>query len=160
MHTALLYAVALAALGLSWWRDPGRTRAALRKAARSLGHVLPAFLAVLGLVGLMLTFLSPTVIGEVLGGRSGLAGLLLVSLVGSITLIPGFVAFPLAASLFERGAGPTHIALFVSTLMMVGVVTFPLESRVFGRRAALLRNGLAYLYSFLVAAIVGWAVSR
>lgn len=160
MSTTLLYALALGGLGLSYLKDPARTRQAVRKALGALNNILPEFLVVLGLVGLMLTFLSPDVIGRAVGAGSGWMGMILASLIGSITLIPGFVAFPLAASLLGRGAGAAQIALFISTLMMVGVVTFPLETRYFGRREALLRNGLAYGWSFIVAAIVGWVVTR
>lgn len=58
--------------------------------------------------------------------------MLIAGLVGSITLIPGFVAFPLAAALLDNVAGYMQIAVFISTLMMVGIVTIPLEIRSFG----------------------------
>jgi len=77
--------------------------------------------------------------------------LFLASVVGSITLIPGFVAFPLAATLLQRGAGLATIAVFISTLMMVGVVTFPLEKKFFGFKEALWRNSLSYVWAFFVA---------
>jgi hypothetical protein len=35
--------------------------------------------------------------------------------------------------------------------MMVGIVTLPLEIKYFGKKAALLRNGQAFLFSFIVA---------
>jgi hypothetical protein len=44
---------------------------------------------------------------------------------------------------------------FVSSLMMVGVVTLPAEIGYFNRRMALLRNTLAYVFSLLVALIIG-----
>ncbi|MDP2871919.1 MAG: permease [Bacillota bacterium] len=160
MTTAILYLLAAAATAASYFADRARTVQALRKAKASLLNILPEFSVVLGLVGIMLTFLSPALIQRYIGAGSGVPGLLAASVVGSITLIPGFVAFPLAASLLARGAGPTHIALFVSTLMMVGVLTFPLERRYFGRREAILRNGLAYVFSFVVALIVGAVVGR
>ena len=81
------------------------------------------------------------------------------SLVGAVTLIPGFVAFPAAAALLKGGAGATQIAAFVSSLMMVGVVTLPMEMRYFGKRAALLRNALAWVFSIAAAFFVGWVVS-
>lgn len=160
LGTVILYAVAVLALIASYVFDRNRTRQAVRKAVGAFMNVLPEFAAVLGLVGLMLTFISPAFIGRVLGAGSGAGGWVLASVIGSITLIPGFVAFPLAASLLEQGAGFGQMAVFVSTLMAVGFVTFPLERRYFGRRAALLRNGMAYVWSFLVAlvivAVVAW----
>jgi len=155
----ILYGVAAVALAISFVADKNRTRNAVRKAVQSFLNVLPEFAAVLGLVGLMLTFISPATIGRLFGAGSGPFGFLVASLVGSITLIPGFVAFPLAATLLNQGAGVAQVAVFVSTLMMVGFVTLPLERKYFGKRAALLRNGLAYVYSVVVALIISLVVA-
>ena len=48
-----------------------------------------------------------------------------------------------------------QVAAFVSTLMMVGVVTIPLEISYFGKRAAWMRNAMAFVFSLIVAAVVG-----
>ena len=81
--------------------------------------------------------------------------MLMASLVGSVTLIPGFVAFPLASVLLKNGAGFMQIAVFISTLMMVGIVTIPLEIKYFGKKAAILRNSTAFAFSFIVAIAIG-----
>ncbi|SPF52864.1 Permease (fragment) [Candidatus Desulfosporosinus infrequens] len=70
-------------------------------------------------------------------------------------LIPGVVTFPLAAALLKSGASFTAIVVFVSTSMMVGVVTYPVKARYFRHRAAIVRNTLALLFSFVVAIILG-----
>ncbi|MEW6724624.1 MAG: permease [Bacillota bacterium] len=158
MTTALLYIAALLGLAISWQQDRDKTRAALQRAAKSFGGILPALAIVVLLVGLVLALLSPEFIARLMGAGSGWVGMVLTSLIGAVTLIPGFVAFPLAASLLQRGAGVAQIAVFLSTLMMVGVVTAPMEMKYFGRRATLLRNGLAYLYSFGAAAVVAAVV--
>lgn len=51
------------------------------------------------------------------------------------------------------------MATFVSTLMMVGAVTLPVEIRVFGKRTALARNALAFVFSFGAALFVWWVVA-
>ena len=106
-------------------------------------------------IGLMLAVLTPEMISSIIGQKSGWIGILLAALLGSITLIPGFVAFPLAAALLNNGAGLTQIAVFVSTLMMVGIVTMPVEMKYFGKRATLTRNGLAFVFSIIVALVIG-----
>ncbi|MFA6905496.1 MAG: permease, partial [Sphaerochaeta sp.] len=72
-----------------------------------------------------------------------------------VTLIPGFVAFPTAALLVNGGAGYMQIGAFISTLMMVGIVTLPVEMQYFGKKLALYRNALAFVFSFLVAFVIG-----
>ncbi|MCL6613326.1 MAG: permease [Firmicutes bacterium] len=157
--TLVLYFLSLVALLVSFGRDKAKTREALRKAWKALENILPQFLGVIVLVGIMLALLSPVTIGRLLGRESGWAGVFLAAIVGAVTLIPGFVAFPLAAMLLRAGAGPMQMGAFISALMMVGVVTAPVEMKYFGRRMTFFRNGLAFLYSFLVAWVIGMVVS-
>jgi len=160
MDTVLLYSVTALVFALSLFKDRGKTKAALAKAWKAFEGILPQFLAVLFLVSAALAILDTATISRFLGHGSGFPGILGASLVGAITLIPGFVAFPAAAALLKAGAGATQIAAFVSSLMMVGVVTLPMEMKYFGKRAALLRNALAWLLSIVAAVFVGWVVSR
>jgi len=160
MFTILLYIGSAIFLAFSFFQDRKKTKLALKKALNAFLNILPDFAAVLALVAVLLTFVSPEIITRLLGEQAGAAGLFLASVVGSITLIPGFVAFPLAATLLQRGAGLVTIAVFISTLMMVGVVTFPLEKKFFGLKEALWRNSLSYVWAFFVglaiAVVLTW----
>lgn len=155
MQTWILYLTALGLLALSWTKDKKKTKMALKKALKSFENILPQILGVITLVGIMLALLNPEVISRLIGGDSGWMGVTAAALVGGITLIPGFIAFPTAAMLLERGAGYMQIAAFISSLMMVGVMTFSIESRYFSRKAALIRNVSAFVFSFLVAIVIG-----
>lgn len=159
MDTLLLYLIAAVCLIGSYLKNRQKTRIALKKAFKAFEGILPQFLVVLILVAMALAVLDTRTISLILGRDSGVWGVLAASLVGAITLIPGFVAFPAAAALLQGGAGATQIAAFVSSLMMVGVVTLPLEIQFFGKRAAFLRNLLAYVFSLIAAVFVGWAVA-
>jgi len=155
MFTVLMYIVAFSFLVLSFIKDKKKTFIALKKAWKSFENILPQFLSILVIIGIMLAVLSPEVISGLIGEKSGWWGMLMASLVGSVTLIPGFVAFPLASVLLKNGAGFMQIAVFISTLMMVGIVTIPLEIKYFGKKAAILRNSLAFAFSFIVAIAIG-----
>ncbi|MDD2429021.1 MAG: permease [Eubacteriales bacterium] len=155
MFTYLLYALAVTGLAVSFFKDREKTKMALKKAWKAFENILPQFLAILVIIGLAFAVLTPEMITKLLGANSGLWGVLAASVVGSITLIPGFVAFPLAAALLKNGAGYMQIAAFVSTLMMVGVVTMPLEMKTFGKRATLVRNISAYVFSLVAALVIG-----
>lgn len=159
METLALYLIAGVYLAWSYLKNRQKTRIALKKAFKAFEGILPQFLVVLILVAMALSILDTHTISHILGKDSGVWGVLAASLVGAITLIPGFVAFPAAAALLQGGAGVTQIAAFVSSLMMVGVVTLPLEIQFFGKRAAFLRNFLAYIFSLVAAVFVGWVVS-
>jgi uncharacterized membrane protein YraQ (UPF0718 family) len=159
MFSIILYSLTAVLLAVSFFKDRRKTLQALKKAWKSFENILPQFLAVLLLIGFMLAVLTPEMISGVLGRESGWLGMLLAAAIGSITLIPAFIAFPLAAALLRSGAGIPQIAVFISTLMMVGIVTLPVEMNYFGKRAALTRNGLALVFSILVALAVGGILS-
>lgn len=155
MFTKIIYALSLIGLTLSFMNDRGKTKMALKKAFKSFENILPQFLSVLIIIGIALAILSPEQISRMLGQSSGIYGTLLALIIGGLTLIPGFVAFPLAAALLNNGAGYGQIAAFVSALMMVGVVTLPMEIKIFGKKAAVIRNGSALVFSFVVAIVMG-----
>jgi uncharacterized membrane protein YraQ (UPF0718 family) len=159
MDIIALYLTAGICIVWSFLKNREKTRIALKKALKAFEGILPQFLVVLILVAIALAVLDAPTISLILGKDSGVWGVLIASLVGAVTLIPGFVAFPAAAALLQGGAGATQIAAFVSSLMMVGVVTLPLEIQFFGKRAAVLRNLLAYGFSLVAAVFVGWVVS-
>ncbi len=99
MFTYILYGLAGTGLAVSFFEDRNKTLMALKKAWKSFENILPQFLSILIIIGLALAILSPETITKLLGTRSGVWGILAAAVIGSITLIPGFVAFPLAAAL-------------------------------------------------------------
>lgn len=158
MQTTIFYAVALSLLLLSLIKDRQKTRRSLIKAWKSFANILPQMLGMITSIGLLLALLSPAVISSIIGSSSGWWGVLLAAIVGSITLIPAFVAFPMAAILLENGAGYMQLSAFVSTLTMVGLITLPLEIRFFGKKFTILRNSLAFVLSFVVAFVISKVV--
>ena len=85
---------------------------ALKKAWKSFENILPQFLSILVIIGIMLALLSPETISKLIGKQSGWIGMVIASIIGSVTLIPGFIAFPLASALLKGGAGYMQIAVF------------------------------------------------
>jgi len=153
--TAALYVIAILALSASLLKSREKTILALKKAWKSFENILPQFLSILIIIGILLTVLSPEQISKLLGKESGWYGVLIAAVIGSVTLVPGFIAFPLAAALLKSGAGYMQIAAFISALMMVGIVTIPVEVEYFGKKAAAVRNIAAFVFSLFVALVMG-----
>ncbi len=154
-----LYVITAVLLLLSYYKDKKKTKMALKKAWKALDNILPEILVVILFVGVLLAVVNNDVISKIIGADSGWMGVILAAVVGSVTLIPGFVAFPTAALLLQGGAGYTQIAAFISTLMMVGIVTIPVEIKYFGKKLTIYRNILAFFFSFVVAYIIGLVVT-
>jgi uncharacterized membrane protein YraQ (UPF0718 family) len=151
-----IYLIAIIFLIISFVKSRQKTKQALLKAWNSFKNILPMLLGVILLIGLILSILDTNLISRIIGEKSGVLGVLLASVLGSVTLIPGFIAFPTAALLLEGGAGYIQIAAFVQTLMMVGIVTLPLEIKYFDKKVAILRNAISFVLSIGLAYLMGF----
>jgi len=159
MSNYILYSITLILLIVSFFKDKEKTLKAFKKAWKSFGNILPQLLGIMLLVGILLSVFDAKVISKIIGSETGIIGVIISSIIGSITLIPGFIAFPTAAILLEQGAGYMQIGAFISSLMMVGIITAPVEIKYFGKKLTILRNVSAFIFSFLVAYIIGKVVN-
>ena len=141
--------------GVSFALDKEKTLAGFKRGWKMFRNVLLPFLNILILISIVLYFIPPSVISNYLGANSGVLGFSIAAVVGSITLIPGFISYPIAAGLIQQGASYAVVATFMTTLMMVGVVTLPLEIRYFGRRVAITRNVLNFFAAVAIGLLVG-----
>lgn len=156
VNTALIFIIVSVILTLvSFVLDSRKTIMGLKKGLNMFRNIAVPFLNILILVSLVLHFVPPSLIVKYLGSGSGFLGLAIAALVGSITLIPGFISYPIAATLIRQGASYTTIATFMTTLMMVGVVTFPLEAKYFGKKVAAMRNMLNFVAAIIIGLLVG-----
>ncbi len=155
VFTYFLYIITTILLILSFITNKKKTNLALKRALKMFLSVLPQFLAILFLVGLLLAAVSSEMIQSIIGTKSGIWGMVLASLVGSVTLIPVLIAFPIASKLLQNGAGLMQITVFISTLTTVGFVTMPLENKYLGTKVTLLRTMLCYIFSFVIALTMG-----
>ena len=155
MTSYILYGLCIFLLIISFTKDKKKTKIAIKKGLSSFENIMPQFFTIIIVIGILLSIIDTDTISKIIGSNSGFLGVLLASIAGSITLMPTFVAFSMSSSLLQSGAGYAQVAALVSTLTMVGVMTFSLEAKYMGKKVALLRNVLAFLFSFVVALFVG-----
>jgi len=130
-----------------------KTLAGVLRGLKMLWAIVPMLLGLIAGVSIVLAAVPPASLAQVIGGV-GPWPVVVARLGGRVALIPGVVAYPLAALLRDQGASTPVLAAFITTLMMVGIVTLPLEIRFLGRRTALLRNALAFAGSVIVAVVM------
>ncbi len=151
----IIYGILAVGLVLSLVKSKEKTKKAFKVAGKSLLKTGPALLAMLGIVGLILGLLTPEEISSLIGAEAGMFATVTAAVLGSITLIPSLVAFPLAGSLLRSGATVMTISAFITTLVMVGLVTAPMEMKVLGKKFTVLRNGLGIIAALLIAFLMG-----
>ncbi len=141
---------------VSFFLDKEKTISGVKKGFKMLKNIVIPFLNILILVSLLIYFVPPEMINKYLGAGSGAMGFALAAVIGSVTLIPGFISYPLSAGLLAQGASYSTIAVFMTSLMMVGVVTMPLEIKYFGRKVAIMRNSLNLLAAIIIGILIGF----
>lgn len=156
MSAYILYGVVILLYIVSFFKDRNKTKKALMKSLKSFESIMPQFLGIIFIVGIILTALSPETISSIIGEKSGLGGVLLAAIIGAITIMPTFVAFPTAALLLQNGAGYAQVTALISTLMFVGVLTYSLEARFLGKKVTLIRNLVYFIYSILIAFVINF----
>jgi len=107
------------------------------------------------LVSIILFLVPDEVISVYLGGNNKFVGVVLAASLGSLTFMPGFIAFPLSGILLQQGVAYMVLAAFTTTLMMVGVLTVPIEKEYFGIKVTIIRNIVGLLIALAVTVVIG-----
>jgi uncharacterized membrane protein YraQ (UPF0718 family) len=155
MISYIIYSLCVILLVISFIKDKEKTKLALKNGFKSFENIMPQFLFIIIIVSIVLSIVNPLTISNLIGPESKLLGITLSSIVGSITMMPTFVAFSTGDSLLKSGAGYAQVSALITTLTMVGVLTFSLEASYIGKKAAFYRNLIAFLFAFIVAFFVG-----
>lgn len=140
---------------LSFLFDSRKTIRGIKKGMKMFINLLPILLLMLALVSIVLFLIPDETLVRYLGEGSGVKGWITAAGVGSVALIPGFIAYPLCGILIKSGVAYSVIAVFITTLMMTGFITLPVEAKFFGWRTSIIRN----LFSLAAALFIGLLMS-
>jgi len=149
------YAITGLILLISFIINKQKTIKAIKISFIKFKKIFPTFITMLILVSIILFLFPDEVISNYLGNSSKFISVLLASFIGSITLMPGFVAFPLSGILLTKGVPYMVLSAFTTTLMMVGIITFPLEKEYFGVKVTVLRNTISFFIALIIAVVTG-----
>jgi len=155
IFTIILWIITLTWFIVSIIKDKKKTINSIKMSGGMMKNMIGQIIGILFLIGIVLTFIPPDIINEYMGQSNAVISTIIAALVGSITLIPAFVAFPLVGSLMSAGASIVPMVAFLTTLTMVGIVTFPLEQREFGTKFTAVRNSLSFVFAIIIAFIMG-----
>lgn len=149
------YAITGSILLFSFIINKEKTIKAIKISFVKFKKIFPTFITMLILVSTILFLFPDEVISSYLGNSNKFISVLLASFIGSITLMPGFVAFPLCGILLTKGVPYMVLSAFTTTLMMVGIITFPIEKEYFGVKVTIIRNIISLFIALIVAVITG-----
>ncbi len=155
VFTIAIWIGTLIFLGFSFAKSKEKTKRALKMAFNMGKGMAISIFTIIFAIGFILTLIPPSDIAEFVGKQSTFIATIASALLGTITLVPAFIAFPLVGTLVDAGVNIVPSVAFLTTLTMVGVVTFPLERKEFGAKFTTVRNGLSFVFAIIIALIMG-----
>ncbi|MBA3066459.1 permease [bacterium] len=150
-----LYLFSAAGVIVSTIVNREKTSAAFKIAFLKFYHLLPVLLITAIIVSVMLYAIPDELIQHYIVHNNKFTALLIASVMGSVTLMPGFIAFPMCGALLTKGVPYMILSAFTTTLMMVGIATYPLEKKYFGAKVTIIRNVASFFIALIVAVITG-----
>ncbi len=106
---------------------------------KEMAFMLPAVLVLMGLFGV---WVDRRLVVKYLGEGSGMGGLLLSILLGTLPTGPLYIAFPLAGMLLKKGARVANVMIFLSAWACIKLPLELMELRFLGWEFTVLRLGL------------------
>ena len=122
----------------------------LYKALKSFGVTLPVLLGVVLLLGLFKMYVSSELISSVFTGEL-LRDTALGSMIGSISAGNPITSYIIGGELLKEGVSLFAVTAFIVAWVTVGVIQLPAEAAILGKRFALTRNALSFIFAILVS---------
>ena len=122
----------------------------LRKTVSMFVSMLPIFIGVVLLTGLVLEFFPTDKIAEWFG-RNNFLDALIGATFGSVAAGHPLTSYVLGGELLKNGISLVAVTALLVSWVTVGSIQFPAEALMLGRRFALYRNLLCFGFSILIA---------
>ena len=152
----VLSIITIVCLIVSLLFDSGKTLKGIKKGLKMFINLLPVLLLMLALVSIVLFLIPDETLVKYMGEGSGVNGWITAEALGSVALIPGFIAYPLCGILIKSGVAYSVIAVFITTLMMTGFLTLPVEAKFFGWKVSVIRNLVSLAAALFIGLIMGF----
>lgn len=153
ISTILIWLLAGAMIAVALSQGKETAVAGARGSWQALFSLAPLLVGVFIIVGFADAVLPKELIANLLGGESGLRGILIASGLGVLTPGGPFVSYPLVATLYQAGAGVGPLVAFVTGWSLGAVSRLPLEIGLVGLRLTLIRLASSIIFPPLAGLI-------
>ncbi|MDZ7723382.1 MAG: permease [candidate division KSB1 bacterium] len=152
--------LALICLVLSLIFNRQKIKQAITAATRSFLRILPQALPIIVLIGLFKVWVKKETVEKHLGQRSGLRGHFWGILLAGTTVGGLYVAFPVAAALYHKGARLAVIFSYISAAAIVRIPMTNFEASFLGIKFSLLRLAVSLPLLLLTSELLGTVLQK
>ncbi|MBA7679520.1 hypothetical protein ES703_87817 [subsurface metagenome] len=129
-----------------------KLKQAISKAGKNLWKMFPIILGTILLVSLISTLIPQSFYSKIFTGNNFFDPFI-GSLIGSISAGTPLVSYILGGELLKQGIGLLAVTAFLVAWVTVGIIQLPAEMMILGKKFALLRNLVSFVFAIIVAII-------
>jgi len=122
----------------------------LNKAVLGVISMLPMVFAIVGLVGLFLSFVSKDDLTALFSGNV-VGDTVIGTLAGAIAVGQAMISYIIGGELLSNGVSLYAVTAFILSWVSLGIIQLPAEVEVLGVKLTLVRNILALISTILIA---------
>ena len=112
----------------------------------------PMLLAVIALVGLFKTYITPKMLHSLFDGNM-IHDTIVGTTAGAVSVGQPFLSYIIGGELLKEGVSLYAVTAFILAWVTLGLVQLPLEFSIFGPRFAIIRNLLSIVFAFILSCI-------
>jgi uncharacterized membrane protein YraQ (UPF0718 family) len=134
-----------------------KLKKSIYQAAKSIVNSLPMILSIILLIGIIDSFLLKDIIKMFF--TNSFLDVIIGSVIGSISAGNPITSYIIGGELLKQGVSLFAITAFLVAWVTVGIVQLPAEIFLLGKRFAIIRNIVSFVFSIVVALITVVVVS-
>lgn len=136
---------------IAYFKDHHVPLEGLKAGGKMFWNIFPALVLAFIAAGMISKILPREIMSRWLGEESGLRGLILATLAGSLTPGGPFVQFPIVAALIKSGAGVAPVMAYISAWSLLGMNRFLVyELPLLGWKLSLSRLSASLLFPIII----------
>jgi len=144
--TLIMGIIAFILLLIAYYRGQGQHIAGIRRALNIMVEIIPLLILSFIVAGMVEVLIPKEIISKWIGEGSGIRGILIGTVAGSLTPGGPYVSLPVATGLLRSGASVGTIVAFLTGWSLWAVSRLPMEVGILGWRLTLIRIASTFFF--------------
>ena len=158
--TILVGLLAIILLFIGYQKGGGEHIAGLKSAGILLMQIAPLLVLALIVAGMVQVLIPQEMISKWIGAESGFRGILIGTIMGSVTPSGPFVSMPIAAGLLRTGANIGTMVAYMTAWSLIAFSRLPMEVGILGWKFTLIRLVCTFFFPPIAGVIANIFFSR
>lgn len=155
--TIVMGVLAIALLLIGYYKGQGQHISGVKSGVSMAIEILPMLVMAFIVAGMVQVLLPHHLLPRLLGEESGIRGILIGTVAGSLTPGGPFVSMPIVAGLLRSGASAGTMVAYLTAWSLLGVHRLPLEVGILGWQFTLIRLGSTFFFA-PIAGLIAQAI--